>query len=101
MAARHHRTMEAGGWILLAAAIAWLIYLLFHKDGQAALTGQAQQPTGSLSLRITEPPPAPSDPTQASTYVDSSGQMYVWNVVGKQWHVSGGPAQLSQGAFFV
>src|SRR6266481_3919676 len=102
MAARHHRTMEAGGWVLLAAAIAWLLWLLFHKDGQAALMGQTQ-PAGSLSLRITEPPPTPSDPTQASTYVDETGQQYVWNVVGKQWHISSSQLisniRLSQGAF--
>ncbi len=101
MAARHHRTMEAGGWVLLAAAIAWLLYLLFHKDGQAALTGQVQQPTGSLSLRITEPPPAPSDPTQTSTYFDSSGQMYVWNVAGQQWHQAASAINSGYGGYYI
>jgi len=37
--ARHDKTVEIGGWVLLLAAIAFLLYLCFHRDGQAALSG--------------------------------------------------------------
>ena|SRR6266576_2705811 len=101
MAARHHRTMEAGGWVLLAAAIAWLLWLLFHKNGQAMLAGGTVVSSTVGGVSTGPPTVTPNDPTQASTYVDGAGQQYVWNIVGKQWHPAGSPAQLSQGAFFV
>lgn len=81
---RHDKTMEVGGWFLLLAAIAFLLYLLFHKDGQQAITGGTvvSNKIGGVQGAIAA---RPDDPTKTSTYIDDSGRTYIWNPTGQQW----------------
>lgn len=89
MAKRHHATMEVGGWVLLAAALAYLVYLLCHRDGQAALSGGTVVSSKVGGVTVGPPTVRPNDPTQLSTYVDDQGNLYLWDPNGAQWHASG------------
>jgi hypothetical protein len=81
---RHTKTMEVGGWTLLIAAIAFLLYLLFHKDGQQAMTGGTvvSNKIGGVQGAIAARPDDPSKPT---TYMDDAGHTWIWSPTGQQW----------------
>lgn len=88
MANRHHQTMEAGGWILLFAALGWLAYFLFNKKGQAAVTGGTVVSATVGGVPVGPPSITPNDPSAASSYHDASGKLWVWSTSGQQWHPS-------------
>lgn len=87
MATRHHTTMEAGGWVLLAAVIAWLLYLLFSKDDSYSTSVTAvSSKIGGVS---TGPPDIrPTNPDIPTVYSDANGTAWEWDPSGKQWFVS-------------
>jgi hypothetical protein len=88
----HHKTVEIGGWTLLVAAIAFLVYLLFHKDGQAALTGQGTLVQSKIvSSAPVQPMTLPTDPSSSATLTDAGGNIWLWNVAGQQWILSSTP----------
>jgi hypothetical protein len=83
----HTKTMEAGAWTLLLAAIALAVYLLFHPKGQAAVTSRIS-PTkypvidsnlagdiaqGLVNARILNPGDTCSDGT---IYDNGNGQLW-------------------------
>lgn len=88
MANRHHRTMEAGGWLLLFAALGWLAYFLFNRKGQSAATGGTVVSATLGGIPVGPPVVTPNDPSAVSTYKDGSGTLYVWSTTGQQWHPS-------------
>jgi hypothetical protein len=98
MAQRHHMTMEVGGWVLLAAALGWLLYLLFNKGKSqpVPLTSGPSFFGGAVSKGQTMPAFTPDNPMQVTTYIDAGSNIWTWDPSGKQWHVSGrAPSALS------
>jgi hypothetical protein len=88
MAARHHRTMEIGGWVLLASAISLLLYLLFHGDSMSGGTAVTSRIVASPPGTGKRPTITLDDPSKPARYTDESGTIWLWDPIGKQWFLS-------------
>jgi hypothetical protein len=91
MAQRHHVTMEVGGWVLLAAAVGWLLYVFFNKGKSqpVPLTSGPSFFGGAVVKSPIMPSFTPANPTQVTTYIDAGSNLWTWDPSGQQWHVSG------------